>query len=222
MPSISTENYLKALYNSEHSVSEPSNRISIANQLSVSNAAISDMAKKLSNKGLISYEKYKGMELTSEGKRIALKVIRRHRLWELFLIKVLDLPWSEVHKEAEKLEHHTSEFLIDKIDEYLGFPEFDPHGHPIPNKNGSVPKVPDSILLSETNTEKFYEFVQVDDKDEKLIEYLTKVGFLLHTVFEVKDKLEFDGSSTVYFDNKSLSLSKKISESIFVKNINKI
>lgn len=221
MPSISTENYLKALYNYENSTSDSVNRISIANQLSVSNAAISDMAKKLSNQGLISYEKYKGMELTSEGKKIALRVIRRHRLWELFLINVLGLPWSEVHKEAEKLEHHSSEILIDKLDEYLGHPEFDPHGHPIPRKNGSVPSIPELIHLSETSAGKFYEFVQVDDRDEKLIDYLTKVGLLLHTVFEVKDRLEFDGSLTIFFDNKSLSLSKKISESIYVKYYNR-
>lgn len=134
MSTISKENYLKVIFNQNELVNDFVTTSQMAQELDVSNAAISDMAKKLSSEGLITYEKYKGMELTSKGEKMALKVIRRHRLWELFLMKILGLNWSEIHDEAENLEHHSSDFLIDKIDEYLGYPEFDPHGHPIPKK----------------------------------------------------------------------------------------
>lgn len=175
------------------------------------------MAKKLADDGMISYEKYKGMELTAAGEKIALKVIRRHRLWELFLVKALGIGWNQVHDEAEKLEHYTSEFLIDKIDEYLGYPEFDPHGHPIPKKNGILPKSPKVILLSEAEKNVVYEFVRVDDRDSELINYLIKVGLLLNTELKVVDKLAFDNSITVSFDKKVLSLSKELTNSIYVK-----
>ena len=221
MSTVSKENYLKVIFNHNHTSGENASTVKLAQELSVSNAAISDMAKKLSQEGLISYKKYKGMELTDEGAKIALNVIRRHRLWESFLIKVLDLPWSEVHDQAEKLEHHTSEFLIDKIDEYLNFPEFDPHGHPIPRKNGTLPKSPKHLLLADAEAGQEYELVQVDDKNNKLIDYLSKVGLILNTKFEVIDKLDFDKSLTVKFENKTLSISQKISESVLVKPVKK-
>lgn len=219
MSTISTENYLKKIFNHKQAYGERINAVKLAQELSVSNAAISDMAKKLSKHGFISYEKYKGMELTDKGENLAINVIRRHRLWELFLTKVLDMPWSEVHEQAEILEHHTSEKLIDRIDEYLGFPDFDPHGHPIPKKNGTLPEDQNYIALAEAIEGLSYEFVQVDDHEKKLISYLTKVGFVLNTKFEVIDKLDFDKSFTIKFDNKVISLSQKISESLFLKEI---
>jgi DtxR family Mn-dependent transcriptional regulator len=218
MSTVSKENYLKVIYNHIYSLGENASTVKLAQELSVSNAAISDMAKKLSQEGLISYKKYKGMELTDEGEKIALNVIRRHRLWELFLIKVLDLPWSQVHDQAEKLEHHTSDFLIDKIDEYLEYPEFDPHGHPIPRKNGSFPKSPKLMILADAEVGNEYEIIQVDDRDNKLIDYLSKVGLVLNTKLEVISKLEFDKSLTIKFGSQILSISQKISESIFVKS----
>jgi len=217
MSTISKENYLKVIFNHKYTSGGNASTVKLAQELSVSNAAISDMAKKLSQEGLISYKKYKGMELTGEGEKIALNVIRRHRLWESFLMKVLDLPWSEVHDQAEILEHHTSEFLIDRIEEYLNFPEFDPHGHPIPKKNGTLPKSPKIIVLANAEVGCEYELVQVNDKDNKLINYLSRVGLILNTKFEVIDKLEFDNSLTVKFENKTLSISQKLSESVFVK-----
>ena len=219
MSTISKENYLKEIFNHKFTEGDSATTVKLAQKLSVSNAAISDMAKKLSKEGLISYEKYKGMGLTAEGEKLALKVIRKHRLWELFLIKSLDISWSEVHDQAEKLEHNTSDFLIDKIDEYLGFPEFDPHGHPIPQKNGSLPKSPKVISLAECEKGVKYKFVQVNDRDNELIAYLTKVGLILNTEFEIIDKLEFDKSFTIKFGTETLSISQKISESVFVKSL---
>ncbi|MFA7359698.1 MAG: metal-dependent transcriptional regulator [Candidatus Kapaibacterium sp.] len=222
MTTISTENYLKKIYNHSQSFSENINTLKLAQELSVSNAAISDMAKKLSRQGLVNYEKYKGMELTDKGELIALNVIRRHRLWELFLNKVLNLPWSEVHEQAEILEHHTSENLIDRIDEYLGFPEFDPHGHPIPKKNGVLPEMQHFITLAEAVEGSFYRLMQVDDGDKDLIDYLSKVGFVLNTEFEVIHKLDYDKSFTIKFRHKTLSLSQQISNSIYLKEIKKV
>ncbi len=217
MSTVSKENYLKVIFNHNHSSGENASTVKLAQELAVSNAAISDMAKKLSQEGLITYKKYKGMELTDEGEKIALNVIRRHRLWELFLIKVLDLSWSEVHDQAERLEHHTSEFLIDKIDEYLEYPEFDPHGHPIPRKNGTLPKSPKLMILAEAEQGIEYEIIQVDDRNNQLIDYLSKVGLVLNSKFKVIDKLEFDKSLTVKLNSNTIMISQKISESIFVK-----
>ena len=117
----------------------------LADKLEVSNAASTDMVKRLNTQGLLRYEKYKGVELTDQGEKLALRTIRRHRLWETFLINTLGLSWSEVHEEAEVLEHQTSDFLIDKIDQFLDYPEFDPHGDPIPSKDGKIPEIPDAI-----------------------------------------------------------------------------
>jgi DtxR family Mn-dependent transcriptional regulator len=219
MSTISKENYLKAIYNYKNSEGETATTSNLAKDLEVSNAAISDMAKKLSDSGLITYEKYKGMELTSKGERIALNVIRRHRLWELFLMKVLELNWSDIHDEAERLEHHTSESLIDKIDEYLNYPEFDPHGHPIPKKNGMFPKSPKIILLSNAELNRNYIFVRVNDRKSELISFLTNLGITLNTNLTVLEKFNFDESIVVRINDRKISLSKKVSENMYVQLI---
>jgi DtxR family Mn-dependent transcriptional regulator len=219
MSTISKENYLKTIFNNSIDSGSNATATKLANDLSVSTAAITDMAKRLCEDGLVTYEKYKGMELTSSGEKAALKIIRRHRLWELFLKEVLEMSWSEVHDEAEKLEHHTSEFLIDKIDKYLNYPDFDPHGHPIPRKNGTIPKTPNVIPLSKCEKGILCEFVRVNDRDNELIDYLAKVGLELNSKFEVVDKLAFDQSISIRFNNKILSMSKKITESIFIRSV---
>lgn len=217
MSTISKENYLKAIFNHGNEMEKNASTTKIANHLSISSSAISDMAKKLSKEGLVKYERYKGIILTAHGEKAALKVIRRHRLWELFLMKVLELDLSEVHDEAEILEHYTSDFLIDKIDEFLGYPDFDPHGHPIPKKNGTIPKITGVVPLADAVINQEYEFVKVNDRDSELINYLIKVGLKLHSKLEVIDKLGFDDSVTIIYDNKILTLSKKIADNFFVR-----
>ncbi len=219
MPTISKEDYLKSIYTlnlQDHKAVSTSN---LAAKLEISNAAISEMSKKLYDLGLISYEKYKGVELTKEGKRIALKILRRHRLWELFMIKVLNLNWEEVHDEAEKLEHHPSDFLIDKIDEYLGFPEFDPHGAPIPSKDGVLPEMPKLIPLNNCEIGRKYQVLRVVDSPSELISYLGRIGMNIHSNIEVVEKLSFDNSIIVMLDNVNHSLSEKVVDKIFVKEI---
>lgn len=216
MTSISIENYLKAVYNSTGGKNNPVTTSELAAKLDVSNAATSDMAKKLAKAGYVTYVRYKGLSLTEEGEKHALRIIRRHRLWELFLIKVLDLSWGEVHDEAEKLEHCASEFLIDKIEEYLDFPEFDPHGSPIPGKNGELPVMPKIIPLFEAVTGKSYTIAKVTDRSSELIHYISGLGISLNSHIEVTDKLSFDDSMTIKIGGVKHSFSKKITEHIFV------
>jgi len=220
MPTVSKENYLKAVYNRINESEGGATTSVLAEKLEVSNAAISDMAKKLSDQGLITYAKYKGMELTSKGEKIALKVIRRHRLWELFLMQSLGLSWSEVHDEAENLEHHTSDFLIDKIDEFLGTPKFDPHGDPIPQKNGVVPKSPEVVELGKAEVGKKYKVGRVSDKNNDLINYLTQIGIELSKEIEIIDKLSFDKSVIVKIDSKNYSLSELVASNVFLERLN--
>ncbi len=219
MPSISKEDYLKSIYKFQNENGDSVSTADIAADLDVSNAATSDMAKKLAAQGFIKYEKYKGLKLTGKGEKIALNILRRHRLWELFLIKVLGLSWSEVHREAENLEHNTSEFLIDKIDELLNFPEFDPHGSPIPQKNGEVPKLPDMIPLSKAVEGKRYQIKNVHDESEDLINYLTKLNLVLNKKIKIIEKLNFDNSMIIENDGENITVSEKLTNSVFVTKI---
>ncbi len=221
MPSISKENYLKTIFIRNQSEKKPVSTTEIASRLEISNAATSEMAKKLAESGLIKYEKYKGLQLTKKGEKIAIDVIRRHRLWELFLVKVLNLNWAEVHDEAEKLEHISSEKLIDKIDEFLNYPDFDPHGEPIPRKNGKLPVIPETKKLSEAEIGKKYQIAKVDDSSNELMNYLMKIGVKLNETVQVLEKLSFDNSLVIELNGQRINLSEKVTESIFViKSIN--
>ncbi|MBL1212352.1 MAG: metal-dependent transcriptional regulator [Ignavibacteriae bacterium] len=217
MSTISKENYLKTLYTKDKIENVVVTTSQIAESLNVSNAATSEMAKKLSNQGLVNYKKYKGIELTNRGEKIALNVLRRHRLWELFLMEVLNLTWDEVHDEAELLEHQTSENLIDKIDEYLNFPEFDPHGSPIPNKKGKLPLMPKLKPLLSGEEGATYKVARVSDKNSELIKYFTKIGLTLNKKIKIIEKLTFDNSIVIELNNSSISLSEKTAQSVFLK-----
>ncbi|GBD91374.1 iron-dependent repressor IdeR [bacterium BMS3Abin04] len=220
MTSVSKENYLKLIYAHKQRSNESVTTSILAQDLEVSNAATSEMAKKLYSSGLVTYRKYKGLELTQKGTKIALDVVRRHRLWELFLMKVLGLSWAEVHDEAERLEHISSEKLIDKIDEYLEYPILDPHGEPIPNKDGVMPEVPKSIKLSEGKIGTRYELTKVDDRGSDLVMYLNQVGMGLNKRIYIVEKYSFDNSVVIKFDGKELSLSEKVAQHLFIIKTN--
>ena len=219
MPTVSKENYLKSIYSLNLTNGESVTTSQVAQKLEITNAATSEMARKLAKQGYLNYEKYKGVELTEKGKKVALQIIRRHRLWEVFLIKVLGLSWSEVHDEAEKLEHNTSEVLINKIDEHLDFPEFDPHGHPIPNKHGDIPKLPKLVNLLEAEVGKKYKIYRVADESSELIEYLTKLDLTLYKEIKIADRLSFDNSIIVEINGSNHSLSEKVAEKVSVSFI---
>lgn len=216
MTSINTEDYLKAIYGISYGNGDLVSTTFLAEKLDVSKAAASEMAKKLSEKGLIDYTRYKGLRLTDDGETAALKVIRRHRLWELFLMNELGLSWSEVHDEAERLEHQTSEFLINKIDEYLDYPEFDPHGDPIPNSDGKLPELPEFKTLNECEISQKYKIVKVNDSNNELMKYFTRLGLTLNTEIKVLEKLSFDNSVVIKVNGNEYALSEKIAENLFV------
>ena len=219
MATISKENYLKAIYDLAYENDDGVPTSLLAKELNISNAAISEMASKLSDQGLIEYKKYKGLKILAKGKKIAKNVIRKHRLWELFLMETLNMNWGEVHDEAEKLEHSTSDRLIDKIDEYLNFPTSDPHGAPIPDKTGGYRIDIDDLSMSECRVGDTYLISRVNDKRKDLIVYLSKINMTLNKEIKVVDRLKFDGSVIIEIEGVSHTLSEKLIQNIFIKKI---
>lgn len=216
MPTISKEDYLKTIYNIKKSGDEKVSTYDLAAKLEISNAATSEMAKKLGEQGLIVYEKYKGVDLTNDGQKIALGIVRRHRLWELFLIQTLGLSWGEVHDEAERLEHHTSDFLLNRIDKFLNYPEFDPHGDPIPDKNGEMPELPECISLKDTSVGKKYKVIRVDHQSNEVMEYFSQLGIELYKEIEVVNKLSFDNSIFIRINDKVHTFSERVADKLSV------
>ncbi len=216
--SVSTENFLKSIYQLKHDFGAKASSSNVASQLNISHAAVTDMAKKLSARGFIIYRKYKEISLTQAGTERALSIIRRHRLWETFLSHVLSLQPDDVHKEAEMLEHQTSDYLLQKIDEYLEFPRFDPHGDPIPDINGNLP-LNDAIPLNEAKTGKIYPICRLQHNEDQIQNFFSKNGIKLGLEILVEDILEHDGSVIIKFGNKQIILNSKISQCIHVKSM---
>jgi len=175
--SVSTENFLKAIYKINEEELESATSTRLAQRLEISNAAITDMAQNMARKGMVKYKKYKGIELTARGKVLALKIIRKHRLWELFLIRVLDYSWHEVHQDAEMLEHQTSDLLLERLDQYLEHPAFDPHGEPIPDKEGKLPEAEKYLNLSTCKEGKNYKIVKISPITNDLTMLCKEYGF---------------------------------------------
>jgi DtxR family Mn-dependent transcriptional regulator len=214
MPSSSVEDYLKNIYHLQLEGSKV-NTSSLAAMLNISPASVSEMVGKLSKLGWISNKPYYGFRLTSSGERLSVNLIRKHRLLEVFLHQQLNYKWEEVHNEAEKLEHVCSDIFIEKLDKFLGYPKFDPHGDPIPDKTGSFPKA-ERIMLSKADIGKGYTIAKVNDTSQEVLIYITKIGIKLNTKIHLSEKLEFDGSVVITIGGHSRLLSKKIAENIFV------
>ena len=168
--SVAVENFIKTVYKNGKQHNDTSTG-SIAKKLGVSNAAVTDMAKKLASRDLLFYEKYQSLELTSKGSKMALNIVRKHRLWEALLHNLFDMSLHEIHREAELLEHETSDFLADKISAYLGNPKFDPHGDPIPNSNGIITTKDNSIPLSQTEAGKSYVISRLVSDDKEFFDF---------------------------------------------------
>jgi DtxR family Mn-dependent transcriptional regulator len=216
MLSLTEENYLKAIYHLSQDGTRGVSTSEIAEAMQTRAASVTDMIKRLSSKGLISYEKYHGVQITRQGKTDALNVIRKHRLWETFLVKKLGFAWGEVHEVAEQLEHIQSPLLIEKLDVFLGHPLQDPHGHPIPDKNGKIKEVKKQPLSSigKGNQGKV---CSVTDSSSSFLQYLDKIGIGIGSVLEVQEKEAFDGSLEVVVDGKKkASLSLEASQNILV------
>ena len=213
---ISEENYLKVIYHLSQVSPKGVNTNAIAGTLETKASSVTDMMKKLSEKELVVYKKYQGVTLTEKGFLSAKMIVRKHRLWEVFLVEKLGFAWDEVHEIAEELEHIKSESLINKLDEYLSFPAFDPHGDPIPNESGEIKNVA-KLLLSEAESNKDYQCVGVKDSSSEFLQYLDKQNIALGTVIKVIHKEQFDETLTIQFEKNKINISNKRAKNLFVK-----
>lgn len=213
--SLSEENYLKAIYSLGGDEVAVSTR-GIAQQLSAKDSSVTDMMKKLAAKGLLDYVKYRGVHLTEEGKKCALVVIRRHRLWEVFLVQKLKFKWDEVHDIAEQLEHIQSRELLNRLDEFLEFPESDPHGDPIPDKHGEMPKQA-QIVLSDAECGKSFNIVRVKDDSSDFLQYLDATGIGIGDSITPVRRISYDDSLQIQLSQgKEVHVSRKVSDQILV------
>lgn len=209
------ENYLKAIFHLSSQGEKSVSTNAIALELNTTPASVSDMIRKLSKKKALYYEKYKGVNVSPKGKEIALRVIRKHRLWEVFLVQKLKFKWDEVHDIAEQLEHIKSPILIKRLDDFLGFPKYDPHGDPIPDEDGKfhdLKKQP----LSQSLVGAKGAVIGVEDSSSSFLKYLDKVGISIGTELTIVDKNDFDGSLDVEFDGKTITVSPIASENISI------
>ncbi len=200
MSSLTEENYLKTLYHKEQEANVSVKEI--AKQLDIKMPTVNSMIKKLAEKKLVKYEKYKSIELTDLGRKKALSILRKHRLTELFLTQIMNLGWGQVHDIAEQIEHIQSELFFNRIDEILGNPKFDPHGEPIPDKEGKLPSLK-TITLSNGIPQQSYTLSGVNNNNATLLSYLDKIGLAIHDTIEIKEIEPFDLSMTVLLNRKT-------------------
>jgi len=212
----SEENYLKAVFHLAGSRTDKVSTNAIAEYLQTKPSSVTDMVKKLSGKGLLHYKKYQGVFLTDQGAKKALSVIRKHRLWETFLVEKLDFSWDEIHEVAEQLEHIKSEKLIDQLDSFLGFPKVDPHGDPIPDKNGKMEEQ-HTRLLSLLPVNSTSVCVGVRDTSVSFLNYLDKNKIALGAKILVLEKEAFDDSVHIQIGERKLHLSNRIASNLFMK-----
>lgn len=217
MPSFTEENYLKAIYKlSEAAPGAEVSTNSIAEVLQTRAASVTDMLRRLGEKGLLHYQRYRGVSLTHEGQQLALLTIRKHRLWEVFLVQKLGFNWDEVHDVAEQMEHIQSPLLVRRLDEFLGFPRLDPHGDPIPTEEGTMVRSSHRLLADLAPGEQG-SLVAVKNSSAAFLQYLDKVGLRLGSKLEVLDKIEFDNSLEIRVNNDQKNmLSAEVSRNLLV------
>ncbi|UYZ64180.1 metal-dependent transcriptional regulator [Hymenobacter weizhouensis] len=217
MPSYTEENYLKAIY--KLAEAQPGTEVStnsVAEELQTRAASVTDMLRRLSEKGLLHYTRYRGVTLSEEGRRLALLTIRKHRLWEVFLVQHLGFSWDEVHDVAEQMEHIDSDLLIRRLDEFLGHPQHDPHGDPIPTAEGVLHR-PQHRLVADLRPGDKGTVVAVKNTSVSFLQYLDKLGLTLGTRLEVLDKILFDNSLEIKVHNKEKYLiSAEVSRNLYV------
>jgi len=214
--SFAEENYLKAIYHLSSAGQHQVNTNAIADKLQTKPASVSDMIRKLSDKEVITYVKYQGVNITEAGKKQALLVIRKHRLWEVFLVNKLGFNWDEVHEIAEQLEHIKSSLLITRLDEFLGFPKFDPHGDPIPDEDGIISSKP-RMILSELGAGEEAELVSMNDTGNAFLNYLDRIDLKIGSRVRILEIMEFDGSREMLVDGgKRITISQQVSDNLLV------
>lgn len=215
---FSEENYLKTIYHLTTFLETEISTNAIAEKMETKASSVTDMLKKLAEKNLVNYKKYQGVSLTENGRLAAKMIVRKHRLWEVFLVEKLDFSWDEVHDVAEQLEHIKSEKLINKLDDFLGNPTEDPHGDPIPDANGNMVKI-EKQLLSEIAVGKNTICVGVKDTSVEFLQYLDKQKIALGSTIEVLSKESFDYSMHLKVNTIELIVSNKIASNLYVQLI---
>ncbi|WP_316794604.1 metal-dependent transcriptional regulator [Pedobacter frigoris] len=216
MQSFTEENYLKIIYhlslNNEGNVQTNA----IAERMQTKAASVTDMIKKLADKQLIDYKKYQGVKLTESGRSLAIDIVRKHRLWEVFLVEKLHFKWDEVHDIAEELEHINSPELIERLDEFLSFPKNDPHGDPIPDKNGKFDTAT-FVKLSKLKKEETGIIMGVSDHSSPFLKHLEKLGLTLGKPLKIIDVIDFDGSVELLVESKKLNVSREVAKHVLIK-----
>lgn len=214
MQSHTEENYLKIIYLLSD-INNPVQTNAIAERIHTKAASVTDMIKKLSEKGFVDYVKYQGVTLTEKGKLAALNIVRKHRLWEVFLVDKLNFKWDQVHEVAEELEHIKSSLLIERLDAFLEFPKSDPHGDPIPDKNGQF-SAQTLVKLSKLSVKDKGTVSGVSEHSSPFLKLLEKLGLTLGKKIEIADVIEFDGSVQLITENKSINISREVAQHILI------
>jgi len=215
--SFTEENYLKVIHRLSEATSEDISTNAVAELMQTKAASVTDMLRKLAEKGWVNYQKYQGVRLSAEGEKIALSIVRKHRLWEVFLVDKMGFNWDEVHEIAEQLEHIESDQLVNKLDEYLGFPKTDPHGDPIPNKEGILPELAYSHL-SDIKTAKTCKLMGVAQDSAVFLQMLTKLNLSLGAKLDIQEINEFDRSIFVSINDAApIFISHEVAKNILVK-----
>lgn len=213
---LSEENYLKAIYHLQQGNPKGVSTNEIAERMQTKASSVTDMVKKLAGKGMVDYIKYQGVTLTQAGQQHALRVIRKHRLWEVFLAEKLDFPWDQVHDIAEQLEHVQSAELVRRLDDFLGNPKTDPHGDPIPDEDGLIrPKK--RQLLSKCTHGQTVLCVGVKESSSEFLRFLDQKHITIGTPISIESREPFDGSMTIAIDGHSQYISEKIANNIYVQ-----
>ena len=216
MITLAEENYLKAILSISLNEDGKVSTNAIAKEISTSAASVSDMLKKLQDKKLIKYEKYKGVELSKTGKSKAINILRKHRLWETFLVNNLGFNWSEVHDVAEQLEHIQSAELIDRLDTFLEHPKFDPHGEPIPTKEGKIPST-NTTPLNELQAGTKGKVMGVTLDEKAFLDYLTQLNISIGTAIELVEKISFDKSLSIKIEKQTQHISNDVAKHLLIK-----
>lgn len=219
MNSQAEENYLKAVFSIAEKEGKAATTNAVASAMQTTPASATDMLKRLAEKGLLSYEKYRGVLLTKEGNRVATALIRKHRLWEVFLVEKLGFAWDEVHDLAEQLEHVQGEELVERLDRFLGCPRFDPHGDPIPDAEGRWTPRPQALLAT-LNPGEHGIVTGVEDHSPTFLQYLDQLGLTLGAEVELLERIAYDHSVRVRIHRGAeLILSDKVTQNLYVKSV---
>lgn len=218
MITLTEENYLKAIYHLGSNGVNTVNTNAIAEAMNTKASSVTDMIKKLSEKQYVDYKKYQGVTLTNDGKSVAVNIIRKHRLWEVFLVKKLNFSWDEVHEVAEQLEHIESDKLTDELDAFLEFPSHDPHGDPIPDKDGNFQHI-DKVLLAKAEIGVNYKCVGVVDTSSQFLQYLDSNQIGLGTLISVNHKEPYDNSITINLKQGDIVVSQNVAKNLYLKKM---